>query len=201
MFRTATRSTPLHRPRTEPPERGDGTLIGGLVAGIIGGLAGAWMMDRYHKVAARFQETSDEPGSGEQGGRQAAGQDIGGEHEESEEPATEKAATAIVTGILGRTMSKEQKRFAGTATHYAFGASVGGFYGVLAEAAPVAGMGMGLPYGAGVWLVGDELAVPALGLARPPQEHPASTHANALVAHLIFGLTLEIVRRIVRRLI
>jgi putative membrane protein len=204
MFRTA-----VHPPRP-PADAHTADIIRGLAAGIIGGIAGAWMMDQYHKLAAGFQSqedgSADQQGSGRsgpQGGRQKSGQDIGSEHQQQSDsgPATEKAAAAVITGGLGYRMSKEQKQLAGTGMHYGFGASVGGLYGALAEAAPSATIGMGLPYGAGVWLAADEIAVPALGLARPPQEHPLSTHISALASHLIFGLTLEIVRRLVRKLL
>jgi putative membrane protein len=183
-------------------------LLKGIIAGMLGGLAGAWVMNQYHTLASRLQQNQQEEN---QGGRES-GQEVGGrmqqsqQHEwqhdqgdeESEEPATEKAATAVVTGLLGREMTEQQKHIAGSATHYAFGASVGGVYGALAEVSPVVRAGMGTAYGAGVWLAADEVAVPVLRLAKPPQQHPASTHLNALVAHLVYGLSLEIVRRLVR---
>jgi putative membrane protein len=178
-------------------------LVKGLAAGIIGGLAGAWMMNQYHNLASTLQEgesSRDDHERGAQGGRQNARQNIGNE-QETGAPATEKAATAVITGVLGRRMSKDQKQRAGSATHYAFGASAGGFYGILAEAAPIATSGMGLLYGAGVWLAADEIAVPALGLSKPPQQHAPSTHVNALLAHLVFGFTLEVVRRLIRRVL
>jgi hypothetical protein len=43
--------------------------------------------------------------------------------------------------------------------------------------------------------------VPAFKLSEPPLEHPPSVHAKALAAHLVYGLTAETVRRLVRRVL
>lgn len=55
----------------------------------------------------------------------------------------------------------------------------------------------GLPYGAAVAVavVMDEALVPAVGLSGPPWASPASTHVYALASQLVFGLTVEVVRR------
>jgi putative membrane protein len=53
----------------------------------------------------------------------------------------------------------------------------------------------GIPFGAAVWLVADEVGVPAAGLANGPAEYPLSTHASALAAHVVYGATTELVRR------
>ena len=57
--------------------------------------------------------------------------------------------------------------------------------------------GAGLPFGTAFWLVADETAVPLLGLAKGPTEYPVSTHVYALASHLVYGLTAELVRRVV----
>jgi putative membrane protein len=49
------------------------------------------------------------------------------------------------------------------------------------------------------WLVVDETAVPVLGLSKPPTDYPASTHVYALASHLVYGLTAELVRRSLRK--
>jgi len=74
----------------------------------------------------------------------------------------------------------------------------GGIYGAVAERLPGASMGAGLPFGAAVWLVADEVVVPALGLSKKPTEYPFSSHAYALASHLVYGLATEMGRRVVR---
>src|SRR5215831_9326800 len=52
---------------------------------------------------------------------------------------------------------------------------------------------------AAVWLIADEIIVPALGLSKPPTKYPLSTHASSIASHLVYGMTTEIVRREIRR--
>jgi putative membrane protein len=56
--------------------------------------------------------------------------------------------------------------------------------------------GFGGAYGATAWAFGDEIAVPALGLGKKPTETPLSHQFQALAAHLVYGVTLEGVRRL-----
>ncbi|MDQ3064642.1 MAG: DUF1440 domain-containing protein [Acidobacteriota bacterium] len=85
--------------------------------------------------------------------------------------------------------------------HYAMGATSGLIYGIASEIAPMTTVGLGLPFGAAVWLVADDVVVPALGLAKPATQYPLSTHAYALSSHLVYGLTTDLVRRAVRDLL
>jgi len=85
--------------------------------------------------------------------------------------------------------------------HYAMGATSGLIYGMVSEFAPMTTVGLGLPFGAAVWLAADDVIVPALGLAKPATKYPLSTHAYALSSHLVYGLTTDLVRRAVRDLL
>lgn len=159
----------------------------GLVAGLAGGLVGAAVMSGFQALvpASAFRRLLGEP-----------------EPEDGQgEPATVQTAEAIAESVFSRELTEQEKGKAGPAVHYAFGASVGGAYGALAEHLPAATAGFGLPYGAAVWLVADEAGVPAAGLSGPPWEHPPSTHLYALASHLVYGLTLELARRTVRSLL
>ncbi|HEX8110896.1 MAG TPA: hypothetical protein VF516_24355, partial [Kofleriaceae bacterium] len=46
----------------------------------------------------------------------------------------------------------------------------------------------GAALGVGLWVVGDELAVPLLGLADKPTAYHPSQHAQGLVEHLAYGV-------------
>ena len=85
--------------------------------------------------------------------------------------------------------------------HYAFGTVVGGVYGVVAEFAPVVTTGAGVPFGTAVWLGADEIAVPALGLSKPPTQYPLSKHLYAIASHFVYGLTTDVVRRSLRKVL
>ncbi len=69
----------------------------------------------------------------------------------------------------------------------------------LAEVVPIVTVGEGAGFGTGVWLLADEVAVPAAGLSKRPKEIPITTHLYALVSHLVYGWITETVRRAVRR--
>jgi uncharacterized membrane protein YagU involved in acid resistance len=60
--------------------------------------------------------------------------------------------------------------------------------------------GAGALYGAAVWLLADEVAVPRSGLVQTPQKTPLSKHRQVLGSHFMYGLTTEGVRRAGARL-
>ena len=82
--------------------------------------------------------------------------------------------------------------------HYAFGTLMGGLYGMAAEEWRPARWGEGTLFGTVLWFGSDEIAVPALKLAKPPQQYALKVHAGALASHLVYGFTTEMVRRALR---
>ena len=134
----------------------------------------------------------DEEGPKKQNGNQPEQSKVGNQQED--EPATIKAANAVSRMALHRELLPEEKAPAGTAVHYAFGAAVGGIYGALAEKMPLARVGFGTLFGSVLWLLSDEIAVPAAGFSKPPQQYPVSIHANPLASHLVYGVATEAVR-------
>ena len=173
----------------------------GLAAGVIGGIAASFVMEQFQALWAKLAEgdkqsqgrSSDGQNSQKQN-RQQQQSSGGGE----EEPATIKAAEAISENLFEHELKKDEKKSAGEAVHYAMGATSGAIYGAMAEVFPVVTAGEGLPFGAAVWLIADDVVVPALGLSKPPTAYPLSTHAYALASHLVYGLTTDLVRRGIR---
>jgi uncharacterized membrane protein YagU involved in acid resistance len=53
----------------------------------------------------------------------------------------------------------------------------------------------GLVFGAALFVLADEVAVPAFGLSGKPTEVPVSSHLYGLGAHLVYGISAEIARR------
>jgi putative membrane protein len=114
----------------------------------------------------------------------------------SDEPASIKVARLAGEALIGRPLEEREKNMSGSIVHHLFGALAGAAYGAASARAPVVTTGGGLPYGAAVWLAADEIGLPILGLAHRPSEYPAQRHAAALATHLVFGLTVESVRRL-----
>jgi putative membrane protein len=165
----------------------------GALAGLAGGLAGAWVMTLFQsawsKASERLRDDHQEHIPQER------------QQEPDSEDATMKAAGKLARAVTGRQLTREQKQKAGPVVHYAFGSSIGALYGVAAEVAPASRRVAGMPFGAAVFLGADEVAVPALGLSKRPGEYPLSTHAYGLASHLVYGFTTEMVRRALRRVL
>lgn len=169
---------------------GNHKLWKGVVAGAAGGLAASWVMNQFQAAWSKAQSRM-------QTGRERQSH----QSQPNGEDATMKAAGKIAHALLHRDRSLEEEKKLGPVVHYAFGAVMGAVYGGAVEMVPQARFGAGLPYGAAVFLGADEVAVPALGLSKPPKEYPASTHLYGLASHLVYGLSLEMVRRGVRRVL
>ncbi len=160
-------------------------VVKGAVAGLVGGLVASFMISEFQALVSRIAEAEEKEKS----------------KKKKEEPATVKAAKEISEGVFDHKLTKSEKDTAGEAIHYAMGAASGMIYGVAAEIEPPTTVGAGLPFGTAVWIVADDLVVPALGLSKPVTEFPFSTHTYGLWSHLVYGFTTEVTRRAVRRVL
>lgn len=163
--------------------------VRGVLAGVAGGLLAAWVMNEWSAgpgaALAKQLETPEEQ-------KQVKANSDG-------EDATMKTADALATVAQGgKHLTKEQKEEGGPIVHYTYAALVGGLYGGLAEYSWLVRSGFGTTYGTALFVGGDLIAVPALGLSKPLSEFPASSFAGPLTAHLVYGATTELVRRIAR---
>jgi putative membrane protein len=104
--------------------------------------------------------------------------------------------TETVTG--GQHLTYEQEQTGGPIVHYAFGAFAGGVYGGLAEYSNLVRSGFGTTFGSALFTTADLLAVPALKLSPPVDQQSTASLATPFTAHIVYGVTTELVRRIVR---
>jgi len=163
---------------------GETDILKGMISGVAGGLLASFLMGQFQAAwSAASQALSS---TKRRGGRKP-------------DPATVKAANAVAEKVTGRKIPADYKPIAGEAVHYGMGAGSAAVYGALAEVAPLVTIGEGAGFGTGVWLLADELAVPAAGLSKSPKEIPLTTHVYALASHLVYGWITETVRRAVRR--
>src|SRR5438105_10012150 len=98
----------------------------GLVAGIVAGAVGSWVMDAFQTGVGKLQSALKDGGQSEMDGK-------GQQDAHENEPATVKAAVAISHHIFHHELKPEQKPVAGSVIHYVFGSLVGAGYGLLAE--------------------------------------------------------------------
>jgi putative membrane protein len=168
-------------------------LLRGVLAGMAGGLAAAWVMNAF--MAGPGQELQQAVQSGEENRPQQAPGD------QPEEDATMKAADAVAHAATGEHLSRPQKEAGGPIVHYAFGALTGALYGGLAEYSPSVRSGFGTSFGGILFSTADLLAVPILNLGPSPADQPASALASPFAAHIVYGVTTELVRRLFRAVI
>lgn len=178
-----------------------------LVLGAAAGAAGVWVMDRVgwfmydrEDQGAVAQELPARRGGGdveftraEASARQGQAQP-GTPGKDTAHVAAEKAVRA--TGVNVRTA---QPNPVGIVVHYGLGVLPGALHGVLRRRIPALGAGAGALYGAGLFVVNDEIVAPALGLASGPRQYPWQAHARGLVAHTVLGVVTETVLRAIDR--
>ncbi|HKP86526.1 MAG TPA: DUF1440 domain-containing protein [Blastocatellia bacterium] len=176
----------------------------GLAAGVIGGLAGGFVMDQFQSLWSKLtadEKDSERAHSPKQSGRKSDARQEQQSDGELDPPATVKLASAISENVFDHELSEDEKEPAGQAIHYGFSLVTGGIYGVAAEIEPEAAVGAGAPFGAAVWLVADEITVPLVGLSKGPTAYPLSKHAYSLASHIVYGVATEAARRAVRNLL
>jgi uncharacterized membrane protein YagU involved in acid resistance len=173
--------------RRQRSEERNGNLAAHVIAGLAGGLAGAFAQEQFQLALGRIsRDLGGVPGAGGQQYRRP-----------QSEPATFQAADEISKSVTGEPMSRENKPVAAAAIHYAFGGSVGAIYGAAAIQNPDITAGGGVPFGASVWLIADEMGMPMMGLAKGPTDYPLRDHATTFASHLVYGAATEAVRRLV----
>lgn len=157
----------------------------GVLSGAIGGLVGTIMMTQFQSAWSKAaQELKPE--------RRNDLPESDGEKED----ATMKAAGKIAA-LAGRELSHDTKKKLGPVVHYGFGTLQGAIYGTALEAVGERGGGLlaGLAFGAALFALADEVAVPYFELGSKPSETPLKSHVYALAAHLVYGLSTEVARK------
>jgi hypothetical protein len=95
--------------------------------------------------------------------------------------------------MTGRNLSPKELKTGAALVHYATGAMAGALYGSMVyrsmAIAPsrILSVLAGLCFGVGVWYVGDELLLPALG-ALKRERYTTGMRTEALVAHTASGV-------------
>jgi uncharacterized membrane protein YagU involved in acid resistance len=157
----------------------------GAVAGALAGLAASWVMTRFQvALSGRGLSGSENP----QSNKPVEGRD----------DAAMKASNEAAKATLDRPLTREEKtEVGGPAVHYAMGIAAGAVYGMLQETRHAPG---GAAFGAELWVVADQLGLPMVGLSPwPMKTYPATTNAQHLAAHLVYGVSTAIVYSAVRR--
>jgi hypothetical protein len=176
----------------------------GLVAGVVAGFVASAVMNQFQALLGKLMENESRSHGAQslQQGLPDHGISLELQKRDADDPkdnAAVRTGNAVAELIFQTKLTKDEKEIAGALAHYAMGIGSAVMYSVAAEAVPATTVGMGLPFGSAVWLIADEAIVPALGLSKSGSEYPLSVHAYAFSSHLVYGLTTEVVRRVVRK--
>ena len=110
-------------------------------------------------------------------------------------PGCEPPSHALVSKMecfAGLKPTERQHDLAGNITHYAIGVAPAAGYALMREKLPGRGVSRGVVYGLSLFLVQDEAMNSLSGLAAKPSAYPWQAHARGLVAHLVYGVTTEL---------
>lgn len=147
------------------------SLVKGLIAGMIGGIAGAAAKHVAEKIYPPRVKGEPVP----------------------PEVLAQRAA--------GGSLTTTEKKAAGEAVHWLFGASAGAVYGGVAEYYPQVTAKEGANFGMVVATVTHEGVLPAIGLVASPEKQSAREQTSEMTSHLVYGVVTEVVRSVVRRML
>ena len=166
------------------------SLWKGAVAGLAGGIVGTFVKSQAEPMLQTLGESLFPPTRAE---KERRGADVTG-HPDRMPPAT---LAQKATDIADVTLSRDEKLEAQTAIHWAFGTTAGVAYGVLAEVTAVEA-GYGVPAAAVLFAATHGSTLPAAGLQASPRTLPAAWWVWEFGSHVVYGLTVDFVRRGVR---
>lgn len=143
----------------------------GLIAGILGGLAGTAVKSLAEKFlpVRKIEQRS----------------------------AQIKMLDDLSTRITGSPISVQHEALAEELVNFPVGASVGAAYGYGKKDRDELRVMDGVLLGASTWFSTHETSLPLMGLEEKPSDVPIKTQANELFVHVLFGITTELVRNYV----
>ena len=109
-------------------------------------------------------------------------------------PLPPREITGAVLERAGVPATPEVAHAATTLAHFAYGGAAGALYGLGARTEHPVSAGLGL--GTAVWALSYFGLLPALGLLRPAQAHPVRRNALMLGAHILWGVCLCALHRL-----
>jgi hypothetical protein len=166
--------------------------IEGLKHGLLAGAAGLGAMQLAHRVTRPLIKRRA-PRPTDVFATERAMSPLGLRHLPDESPTAALARIAYQR-VAHRPPPDRLKPALSWAVHAGYGLLVAALYGALRapgrrrRSTARGAVASGALFGLGLWLVGDELAVPLLGLADRPTAYHPSQHAQALVEHLAYGV-------------
>ncbi len=105
-----------------------------------------------------------------------------------------KVIDKFSTKLVGTPIKLENEGIVEQLVNLPLGATVGAIYGYGKRDNDQVNIVDGAILGATTWVSTHETSLPLMGLEKSPDKVPFKTQAHELIAHVIFGVTTEIVR-------
>lgn len=115
------------------------------------------------------------------------------------EPEPPDVLTQKVSDEVGVSLTSTEKAIAAETIHWGFGALTGAAYGALAEYFPVVTDKDGASFGMTLAGLTHGKALPAMGLSAELEDQTTREKTSELATHVVYGMTMETVRRFVRK--
>ena len=144
-------------------------LLKGAVAGLIGGLAGAGAKILAEKIFP------------------------------PREPGRVSPGVALVERAAGHALTDQQRRVAGSAINWGFGAAAGALYGAMVEEEPTLGAWKGAAFGLALNRITHEAVLPKLRVVPAKNEQATQERISKWITHALYGFVTDAVRRGVRK--
>jgi uncharacterized membrane protein YagU involved in acid resistance len=164
----------------------------GLIVGVIGGAAGVLAMSAYWQTVTALlgHDPRKQP---KRAGAPMPLDNISlvGTNHYPDESSTAALGRIVYRASTGNDPNEQTKTLMSYLMHWLISASVSGAYGMLREGDHSADNAVegGLVMGTGLWLLGDEVLMPLLGLTDGPTAYPSGVHVHGFGAHIAFGVT------------
>lgn len=168
------------------------STLKGAVAGAIGGVAGAGAMLLFGAV---WMNHVDEGQPADKPVRPPKFLPLA----DHELEATMLLARWIFTPIARRELTGEEIIRIARYVHFAFGAMLGATFGALVEQRRLNSVAGALAFTSAEELIGNEFLMPRLGYLKQPHEYPTHERWNSFLGHLVFGASMELSRRAMRK--
>ncbi len=161
-------------------------VTSGLLKGAIASIAGVWVMDQLTEYMYRNEDPKAYRKE-----KRAQVEGKYGAH----------VAASRMADALNVQLNDKQLFAAGKTVHYMLGVLPGALYGAYRNRVKGIGAWKGLLYGAGLFIVMDEIVAPLLGLTSGPKAYPWQAHARGLAGHLALGATTDASLKLINKAI
>ena len=109
------------------------------------------------------------------------------------------SSIVLAEQVAGHPLFNGQKQVALQGIHWTFGAIAGAVYGAAVELEPKAGAWRGAAVGLALNKLNHESLLPKMGLTEPTVRQNTQERQSEWVTHAVYGITTDLVRRIVRK--